>query len=121
MSRRGDDHGWGGLLAWGATGLFLASCSIHSPNAGDKVGQVAKVQDAGYLCTTTEVLITGKFGGGELHLTVPVNLRDEVKKANESQAFVKVNYHTEMINFRCRNATDNQWLDSVVPQTQGAP
>lgn len=105
--------------------LFLLSvvvgCGFHSPNTGDKIGQIAKVQRAGLMCTTTEVLVTGKFGGGELHLTVPDALLDQVKAANNSQSFVKVNYHTEWVNWTCKNATANQWLDAVTAQVQGAP
>ena len=109
------------ILLWIGAALLLASCGWHSPNEGDKVGQIAKVQRAGMICTTTEILVTGKYGGGELHLTVPDKLLEEVKTANASQAFVKVAYHTELVNWTCRNATSNQWLDSVEPQTQGAP
>lgn len=101
--------------------LVLGGCDIVTPTDGDKIGQIAKVQRAGVLCKTNEVLLTGKFGGGELKLTVPDSLLDQVRAANESQAFVKVRYHTEFINWTCRNETSNTWLDAVELHPQGAP
>ena len=101
--------------------LCGCGCGVATPATGDKIGQIAKVQSAGLLCKTTEILVTGKFGGGELQLTVPDRLLKEVKAANESQGFMKIMYHTELLNWTCSNETGNQWLDSVEPHAEGAP
>jgi predicted small secreted protein len=102
--------------------LLLAGCNINtSPGDGDKIGQIAKVQRVGMICKTDEILITGKFGGGELHLTVPSNLLSAVQAANESQQFVKVRYHTDFMDSLCSNETGNKWLDSVEAHPAGAP
>lgn len=109
-------------LIWLATIVVcLSGCDFATPSSGDKVGQIAKVQVAGVICKTNEVLVTGKFGGGELKLTVPDHLLPQVKAANESQAFVKVNYHVNMVNSICNNETHNAWLDSVELHPAGAP
>ena len=102
--------------------LLLTACNINtSPGDGDKIGQIAKVQRVGMLCKTDEILVTGKFGGGELHLTVPSSLLDAVHAANESQAFVKIRYHTDFMDSLCSNETGNKWLDSVEVHAAGAP
>jgi len=100
--------------------LLLTSCHIANPTSGDKIGQISKVQEAGLFCKTNEILVTGKFGGGELHLTVPNSLIAQVKEANEKQTFVKVTYHADFINSVCSNETGNQWLDSVTDHPVGA-
>ena len=101
--------------------LALSGCGLANPTSGDKIGQIAKVQDAGLFCKTHEILVTGKFGGGELKMTVPNALLPQVKAANESQEFVKITYHTDFVNSLCNNKTENTWLDSVTPHPQGAP
>jgi predicted small secreted protein len=100
--------------------LLLAGCSCNtSPGTGDKVGQIAKVQKVGLMCLTTEILVTGKFGGGELTLTVPAGLIERAKEANESQEFVKVNYHTSFVESLCSNKTGNRFVDSIEAHPAG--
>jgi hypothetical protein len=101
--------------------FFLASCTLGHPEKGDKIGQIAKVQVEGILCKTTSILITGKFGGGELRVTVPDKLYSEVKRFNETQEFVKVTYHRNLIGFSCSNETSNRFLDTVEAHPLGAP
>lgn len=96
------------------------ACNLANPTSGDKIGQIAKVQEAGLFCKTNEILVTGKFGGGELHLTVPQALLARAKDANEKQTFVKVTYHADFVNSVCSNETGNQWLDSVTDHPVGA-
>jgi hypothetical protein len=99
----------------------LASCTIANPESGDKIGQIAKVQVEGVICDTTGILVTGKFGGGELKLTVPLALVEQVKHFNETQEFVKITYHTDFIRSACSNDTGNTFLDSVTAHPAGAP
>lgn len=99
----------------------LAGCSMANPESGDKVGQIAKVQSEGLMCKTTGILVTGKFGGGELKMTVPNSLIAQVKHFNETQEFVKVVYHTDFIASTCSNDTGNTFLDSVEAHPAGAP
>jgi hypothetical protein len=111
------------LVATLIAALLLSSCSIHSPQEGDKIGQVAKVYQGGVLCKTTSVLVTGKFGGGELKVTVPSSNREllsKVKKFNETQEQVKIGYHVDFISSRCSNDTGNAFLDSIEAHPEGA-
>lgn len=101
--------------------LVLSGCNIANPENGAKIGQIAKVQTEGVFCKTTGILVTGKFGGGELKLTVPWQLVEQVKRFNETQEFVKVTYHTDFIKSLCSNDTDNRFLDNVEAHPQGAP
>lgn len=101
--------------------VLLASCRLANPESGDKIGQIAKVQDEGLICNTTSVLITGKYGGGELQLTVPNTLFAQVKHFNETQEFVKVTFHTDLFASVCSNDTNNRFLDSVEAHPVGAP
>jgi hypothetical protein len=98
--------------------LLLAGCNLATPENGDKVGQIARVQTEGVLCKTTTILVTGKFGGGELKLTVPDSLLGTVKAYNETQELVKVRFHTPIVALLCSNDTDNRFLDDVFLATE---
>lgn len=102
--------------------LLLTACNLANPERGDKIGQIAKVIDAeGLVCKTASILVTGKFGGGELRLTVLPNLIRVVKQYNDTQEFVRVTYHANFISSSCSNDTDNKFLDTVEPHPEGAP
>jgi len=103
--------------------LGLSGCNVGNPGHGEKVGQIARVVDEGVLCTTTTVLVTGKFGGGELKVTVPTwntALKSQVLAFQDSQAQVKVTYHGELFKSICSNETENQMLDSIEAHPEGA-
>lgn len=103
--------------------LVLTGCSVGNPGHGEKVGQIARVVDEGVFCTTTTVLVTGKFGGGELKVTVPkwdAELKQKVLDFQNSQAQVKVTYHGELFKSPCSNETDNQMLDTIEAHPEGA-
>jgi hypothetical protein len=107
------------LLMISVVGI-LSGCTIANPESGEKIGQIAKVQTEGLVCKTTGILVTGKFGGGELKLTVPNHLVADVQRFNDTQEFVKITYHTEWIASACSNDTHNRFLDSVTVHPQGA-
>lgn len=103
--------------------LPLVGCNVGNPGHGEKVGQVAKITDEGVLCTTTTVLITGKFGGGELKVTVPnyeKELQTQVRHFQDTQEQVKVHYHADLFRSACSNETDNIMMDSIESHPEGA-
>lgn len=103
--------------------VCLTACNWTTPGQGDKVGQIAKINTSGWICTTTDILVTGKFGGGELRGTVPASNPDlmaKVKKFNDSQEQVVVKYHTSMVSTRCNNDTGNIFIDDVEAHPEGA-
>lgn len=108
------------VLSMAVLAVALAGCSIANPGSGTKVGQVAKVIDEGLICKTTSVLITGKFGGGELRVTARPALREKVLHFQDTQEQVEVHYHTSFIRSQCDNDTENNILDSVEAHPEGA-
>lgn len=103
--------------------LFLASCQFGNPGNGEKVGQVAKVTSEGLMCKTLTVLVTGKYGGGELHVTVPTEndaLANLVRHFQDTQEQVKVKYHSEWIKSACSNETSNVMMDDIEGHPEGA-
>jgi hypothetical protein len=101
--------------------IALSGCSIANPGSGEKVGQITRVVDEGLACTTHTVVITGKFGGSELKLTAPNHLLADVRKYQDSQEMVKVQFHTSFIASACSNDTDNVFMDSIAPHKEGSP
>ena len=103
--------------------LTLAGCSVGNPGTGEKIGQIARVVDEGVFWKTTTVLVTGKFGGGELKVTVPSGdptLKAQVLHYQDTQEQVKVHYHGELFKSLASNETDNHMLDSIEPHPEGA-
>lgn len=98
--------------------VLLAGCQLANPGTGTKVGQVARVNNEGLFCTTSTVLITGKFGGGELTVTVPAwnqELMTKVIQYQDTQEMVEIKYHTDFVKSMCSNETSNRMLDSIAP------
>lgn len=112
-----------GLLLSAIVLCFLTAFTGGTPTQNaTKVGQIARVADEGILCKTTTVLITGKFGGGELTVTVPKNnkqLLDQIHHYNDTQEQIKITYQADLIEFSCSNETSNRMLDSVEPHPDG--
>jgi hypothetical protein len=104
--------------------LALSSCNFANPQNGDKIGQVTRVSKDGIFCKTDTVHITGKYGGGELKVTVPENnleLLTKVRHFNDTQEQVKIWYHSDFIKSSCSNHTDNAFLDGIEAHPEGAP
>lgn len=104
--------------------VLLMTVRVANPTDGDKIGQISKIQIEGLLCKTTGILVTGKYGGGELKLTIPSYdhaLLEKVRHLNDTQEFVKISYHTDFIRTACSNSSHNTFLDSVESHPQGAP
>lgn len=99
----------------------LAGCSVEHPGSGEKIGQITRVVDEGLVCTTHTVVITGKFGGSELKLTAPERLMADVRKYQNSQEMVKIQFHTNFIASTCSNDTNNVFMDSIMPHQEGSP
>jgi hypothetical protein len=103
--------------------LLLTGCNVGNPGNGEKIGQIARIVDEGIFCKTTTVLVTGKFGGGELKVTVPnenVALKELVLHFQDTQEQVKVRYHGELFKGACSNETENQMMDSIERHSEGA-
>ena len=97
--------------------------TFGNPGHGDKIGQVASMTDEGVICTTKTLLVTGKYGGGELKVTVPESRPDliaEVNKLHDEQVQVKVHFHTNLVAFSCSNDTGNRFLDAIEAHPEGA-
>jgi hypothetical protein len=113
------ENGLGGALMTIVILGALTTCTYGTPGTGTKVGQVANIRPEGILCKTTTVVITGKYGGGELHATVPARLREQVEQHLNAQDQVKATYHTDLIRARCSNGTGNVFLDSIEAHPEG--
>lgn len=104
--------------------VALSSCSVGNPTQNAvKVGQISRVADEGIICKTTTVLITGKFGGGELTVTVPeynTELLNKIHHYNDTQEQVKITYHASLLKTSCSNETSNRFLDSIDVHPEGA-
>lgn len=103
--------------------IIMAGCTIANPGNGSKVGQIARITHEGIMCTTTTVLITGKFGGGELHVTIPAgnsDLETKTQKFQDTQEQVEVKYHTDFVKSVCSNDTNNNMMDDIQAHPLGA-
>jgi hypothetical protein len=106
-----------------ATFLIVAGCSMGNPGSGEKVGQIAKITNEGVFCTTMTVLVTGKFGGGELYVTVDNRLPElqaQVRHFQDTQEQVEVKYHSSLFMGPCSNETENVMMDSITAHPEGA-
>jgi hypothetical protein len=109
-----------------ATIVFMPGCECNgSPGPGDKVGQIAKIQTQGLVCKVPVILVTGKFGGGELHAAIRENDAELLKQAhhyNDTQEQVKVFYHAEWIAGLCEvgDYADTTFVDKIEPWSEGA-
>ncbi len=116
------------ILILAAATLALTACSVDtSPGKGDKVGQIAKFQEKGLLgaCQTPVILVTGKFGGGELLAAIRTENTELVKKAkhyNDTQEQVKVFYEDEFMEGWCDKGdySGNTFVLDIVAWPEGA-
>jgi hypothetical protein len=105
---------------------ILPGCSCNSsPGPGDKVGQIAKIQTQGLVCKTPVILVTGKFGGGELHAAIresDTKLLELAHHYNDTQEQVKVFYHAEWIASVCEvgDHAGTTFVDRIEPWSTGA-
>lgn len=95
------------ILILATAALALTACTVNtSPGEGDKVGQIAKYQEKGLLpaCKVPVILVTGKFGGGELLAAIRRENKELIAKAkhfNDTQEQVKVFYEAEFVEGFC--------------------
>ena len=103
---------------------LLPGCECNnSPGPGDKVGQIAKIQTQGLVCKTPVILVTGKYGGGELYAAIDDSeILKQARHYNDTQEQVKVYYHADWIASSCSvgDHAGTTFVDKIEPWSEGA-